>query len=100
LLKDFAIRKGSGGTGHHHGGDGVIREIQFREDMAVSILSTHRKVAPFGLSGGNDALCGENLLRKQSGEILQLNGSDQVDISSGDSIIIKTPGGGGFGHPD
>tara|TARA_R110000824_G_scaffold390760_14_gene587903 strand:- start:26310 stop:29912 length:3603 start_codon:yes stop_codon:yes gene_type:complete len=100
LLKDFAIRKGSGGTGHHHGGDGVIREIQFREDMTVSILSTHRKVAPFGLSGGNDALCGENLLRKQSGEILQLNGSDQVDISSGDSIIIKTPGGGGFGHPD
>lgn len=100
LLKNFAIRKGSGGAGRHHGGDGVIREILFREDMTVSILSTRRKIAPFGLSGGSDALCGENYLRKATGQIAPLKGSDQVEVCAGDSIIIKTPGGGGFGSPD
>ena len=98
ILENFAIRHGSGGKGRHRGGNGVIREIKFREAMTVSILSTHRNVPPFGLADGGDALCGENSLRRGNGEIEKLAGSDQVAVEAGDTIIIKTPGGGGFGH--
>ena len=97
ILENFSIRRGSGGVGHHKGGDGVIREIKFRENMTVSVLSTHRNVPPFGLSGGGNAQCGENSLRREDGNIEKLKGSDQVEVGPDDTIIIKTPGGGGFG---
>ena len=97
LLEDFAIRRGSGGKGTHSGGDGVTRTIRFREAMTVSILSTHRIVAPFGLNGGTDAKCGKNSLRLKNGQTIQLDGSDQRELDADDAIIIETPGGGGFG---
>jgi 5-oxoprolinase (ATP-hydrolysing) len=98
LLRNFAIRRGSGGTGKHRGGDGVIREISFREAMTVSILSTHRRIAPFGLAGGGDAACGENAVERANGETHSLEGSDQIEAAPGDTIIVRTPGGGGFGE--
>ena len=39
LLRDFRIRRGSGGRGRHRGGDGVVRTIEFREPMTAAILS-------------------------------------------------------------
>jgi 5-oxoprolinase (ATP-hydrolysing) len=99
LLEKFEIRRGSGGDGHFRGGDGAIRVIRFREDMSLSILSTHRKVPPFGLNGGTAAKCGTNALRLKNGSILDLQGSDQQQVEAGDAIIIETPGGGGFGAP-
>lgn len=97
LLEDFSIRRGSGGKGAHNGGDGVTRTIRFREAMTVSILSTHRRVAPFGLNGGSDAKCGKNALRLKNGRIIGLEGSDQRELEANDAIIIETPGGGGYG---
>tara|TARA_R110000868_G_scaffold102678_3_gene282892 strand:- start:15817 stop:19425 length:3609 start_codon:yes stop_codon:yes gene_type:complete len=97
LLENFAIRRGTGGAGSRHGGDGVTRTIKFREPMTVSILSTHRIVAPFGLNGGADAACGKNTLRLKNGEMIPLYGSDQRELDAGDAITIETPGGGGFG---
>ncbi|MGB8182482.1 MAG: hydantoinase B/oxoprolinase family protein, partial [Stellaceae bacterium] len=38
LLESFAIRRGSGGAGRWHGGDGVVRRIRFREAMTAAIL--------------------------------------------------------------
>ncbi|MEN6542257.1 hydantoinase B/oxoprolinase family protein [Parvibaculum sp.] len=97
LLEDFSIRRGSGGAGRHKGGDGVSRRIRFREKMTVSILSTHRIVPPFGLEGGASAALGENEIRRADGRVEELSGSDQVELDAGDAIIIRTPGGGGFG---
>ena len=97
LLKEFSIRKGSGGDGRHHGGDGAVREIEFLEKMSVSILSTRRIVHPFGLEGGGEAACGENFVRRRDGKLESRAGADQMDLKPGESIIIRTPGGGGFG---
>ena len=97
LLEEFSIRKGSGGKGRHKGGDGVVRSIRFREPMSLSILSTHRVVAPFGLAGGGDGALGENELHRKDGRIEKLEGSAQAELEAGDRIIIRTPGGGGFG---
>jgi len=61
LLREFAIRRGSGGRGQHPGGDGVVRDIEFRIPLQVSILSERRVYRPYGLAGGEDAECGLNL---------------------------------------
>ena len=45
VLEDFHIRKGSGGRGRWHAGDGTSRTIRFRERMDCAILSGHRRIA-------------------------------------------------------
>ncbi len=98
LLETFRIRKGSGGEGRWRGGDGVERVILFREDMRASLLTNRRKVCPFGLEGGNAGACGENILRRADGRVERLESCTTVDVQAGDAIIIRTPGGGGYGQ--
>ena len=52
LLEDFHIREGSGGKGKWSAGDGTERTLRFLEEMDCAILSSHRKVPPHGLDGG------------------------------------------------
>ena len=61
ILREFSLRAGSGGVGQHKGGDGVIRDIEFRIPVQVSILSERRVYHPYGLHGGGDAACGKNI---------------------------------------
>ncbi len=97
LLEEFSIRKGSGGAGRYRGGDGVHRAIRFLEPMHVSILSTHRIIPPSGLKGGKDGAVGHNSIRRASGAIEKLESLAESDLEPGDTILIDTPGGGGFG---
>ena len=97
LVDQFKRRRGSGGAGAHQGGDGVVRQIQFREPMTAAILSGHRKVAPFGLEGGEPGGTGRNSVVRRDGTRESLGGSAQVAMQPGDAIVIETPGGGGFG---
>jgi len=93
----FAIRAGSGGTGRHKGGNGVIRKLRFLEPMTATMLTSHRFIAPFGLEGGGPGRCGNNTVVRSSGDIEQLQGNDETSLSPGDMLVIETPGGGGFG---
>ena len=61
LLEAFKIRRGSGGAGRWQGGDGVIRQIRFRQPMSVAILANSRLVPPFGLEGGGSGRVGKTL---------------------------------------
>lgn len=97
LVEEFSIRENSGGQGQHRGGNGVVRRIQFREAMTAAILSGHRRVAPFGLQGGQPGKTGHNWVARQDGTVEELSGCAEVDVSSGDSFVVETPGGGGFG---
>jgi len=99
LVKDFAIRNRSGGNGHHRGGNGVIRQIQFREAMTAAILSGHRVVSPFGLNGGKPGALGRNSVKRSNGETELLASRAEVQMHPGDVFVIETPGGGGFGQP-
>lgn len=97
-LRRFAIRHGSGGCGLHRGGHGAIREIEFLEPMALSVLTQHRVEQPFGLGGGESGQCGaQRLIRTDGGEV-QLASIDGCDVGMGDRLIIETPGGGGWGE--
>jgi 5-oxoprolinase (ATP-hydrolysing) len=97
LLESFEIRKGSGGRGKWTGGDGTLRKIRFLEEMDCSLLTGHRRVPPFGLAGGGPGELGENSCRRKDGTIEILEGCDQTVLEAGETIIIKTPSGGGYG---
>jgi 5-oxoprolinase (ATP-hydrolysing) len=98
LLEEFSIRKNSGGKGKFNGGNGVIRRLQFREPMTAAILSSRRRIQPFGLAGGEPAQTGQNLVIRADSSIEQLGATDQVIMARGDRLEIQTPGGGGYGN--
>jgi 5-oxoprolinase (ATP-hydrolysing) len=97
LLEEFRIRRGTGGAGQFKGGDGVVRRIRFREAMTAAILSGHRRIAPYGLEGGSPGALGRNHVERAGGGIVELQGTDRIDMQPGDCFIIETPGGGGYG---
>jgi len=97
-LDEFAIRRGSGGRGAHHGGDGVVRRLTFLEPMRANILANRREVAPRGLAGGGDALPGRNWVERVDGSIEMLSATQSAEMEPGDCFVIETPGGGGFGE--
>ena len=96
-LIQFGIRKGSGGPGKWNGGDGIIREIEFLDDMEMTFLSQHRKVAPYGMAGGYEGKTGQQYIIRTNGWREYLKGVDSEILYKGDRMVIKTPGGGGWG---
>jgi len=98
-VESFAIRHGSGGSGRWLGGNGATRTLRFTEAVQVSILSNHRRIAPFGLSGGGAGAVGENQVIRTDGTTEALAGTASVELDAGDRLEIRTPGGGGFGRP-
>ncbi|WNJ99315.1 hydantoinase B/oxoprolinase family protein [Thalassospiraceae bacterium LMO-JJ14] len=99
-VEEFSIRKGSGGDGKNHGGNGVIRSMRFLEKMTATVLSSHRHTDPFGLKGGKAGERGENFVVRADGSIDKLRGNDETEMNPGDTFVLKTPGGGGYGTPD
>jgi N-methylhydantoinase B/oxoprolinase/acetone carboxylase alpha subunit len=97
ILESFSIRKGSGGSGKWHGGDGTVRKIRFLEPVEASILSNHRRIAPFGLEGGQPGKTGLNIVEYESNESEELGATATVKLGRDARLIIETPGGGGFG---
>jgi 5-oxoprolinase (ATP-hydrolysing) len=98
LLEDFYIRKGSGGRGRWHAGDGTKRTIRFLEEMDCAILSSHRTVPPHGLEGGEAGELGKTEVRRKDGRVEELKGCDQTVLEPGEAVIVTTPTGGGFGR--
>ena len=96
-LECYEIRRGSGGAGRWHGGNGGRRRIRFLEAMTASILANNRKVAPFGLAGGANGAPGRNWVERTDGTIEDLPHIASVEMFPGDVFVIETPGGGGFG---
>ena len=99
LLREFSIRQGSGGAGRHHGGDGLVREVEFLEPLNMAILSERRVFAPYGLEGGATGKRGENIFIHKDGRRLNLGAKNEILARPGDRFRILTPGGGGFGEP-
>ncbi|MEU8925351.1 hydantoinase B/oxoprolinase family protein [Kitasatospora sp. NPDC048545] len=99
LVEEFAVRPDSGGAGRRHGGNGALRRLRFREPMTVSVLSGHRRVAPYGLDGGSPGALGANRILRADGTVEDLPGCGSADVAAGDALEIRTPGGGGYRSP-
>jgi len=96
-VESFKVREGSGGSGRNPGGEGVVRELKFLEPMTLTLLGSHRLTDPYGLDGGGSGARGHDYLRRANGDIEELKGNDEAHLLAGDSYIMETPGGGGYG---
>jgi len=97
LVREFSVRRESGGRGLHRGGDGTVRRLEFRAPMSGALLANHRRIAPFGLKGGTTGSPGTGSIRRTSGEVEHLAATARFDVEPGDELTIETPGGGGYG---
>jgi len=95
-VREYRIRKGSGGKGKHRGGDGVIREIETLAAARMSLLADRRKRGPYGLSGGADGKPGSAAIVK-SKRMRKIGSKGSWELEAGDRVRIETPRGGGFG---
>lgn len=91
------IREGSGGRGKHSGGNGMIREYEFLDDVNLSLLTQRRKSGPYGMKGGTPGMSGRQCVIRTDGATIELDGIANLDVGKGDRLVIETPGGGGFG---
>ena len=101
ILRQFSIRKGSGGKGKFRGGDGTIREIEFRMPLSASMLSERRVYRPYGMQGGEPGDAGLNLYIKKERDgterTINIGGKMELAMQAGERIVIHSPGGGGWG---
>ena len=95
----YRLRDGSGGAGDSRGGDGLVREIAFEAVTDVTLLTERRRIAPYGLQGGEPGATGENVLIREGAET-RLPGKHHFIAVPGDRLSIRSPGGGGWGKPD
>lgn len=95
----YSLRRGSGGRGRHPGGDGLERTYEFLSSAEGTVISERRKFAPWGAAGGEPGTVGENAILRNTGAIEMIGSKARFSVSSGDTLRIRTPGGGGWGNP-
>ena len=94
----YEIRRGTGGTGVHRGGDGVRRDLMVLGSARVALLSERRAAGPEGARGGGNGAPGENVLIR-GGVEEPLPSKATFSVEAGDVVSIRSPGGGGWGDP-
>jgi N-methylhydantoinase B len=94
---EYAVRQDSEGAGRQRGGFGVTRTYELGADSSL-YLWLERSVTPaWGLFGGESAIgpaC--DISGSQDRHDLKAN---RMQLKSGDTVVIKTGGGGGWGNP-
>jgi N-methylhydantoinase B len=97
---EYSLRPDSGGAGKHHGGDGIVREIEVLTECEVTLLSERRVLAPWGLSGGCDGSPGKTSVIRNDGSVETMPGKFSTRLRKGERIRVESPGGGGWGLAD
>ncbi|MBN9887576.1 hydantoinase B/oxoprolinase family protein [Salipiger abyssi] len=102
LYHRYALREGSGGAGAHRGGFGLDYEVEILRGTArASFVMDHGRFGPQGVLGGGDGAVNEVAVTR-SGETFtpeHLSKAQDIALSAGDRVRVKTPGGGGYGDP-
>jgi N-methylhydantoinase B len=96
-IREYSIRRDSGGSGERRGGDGIVREWEFLEQAKVTLLSDRRRRRPYGLQGGAPGAPGRNILMRR-GKSSEIPAKTEFHADRGDVLRVETPGGGGHGR--
>ena len=102
LYRRYALREGSGGAGLHRGGFGLDYEVELRRGSArASFVMDHGRFGPQGVLGGQDGAPNQVTVWRDGAAYTPLHLSKEQDIplSPGDRVHVRTPGGGGYGNP-
>ena len=102
LFEEYALREGSGGAGRHRGGFGVSYRVRLlRGDAKASFMMDHGRTGPHGLAGGLPGAC--NQIEVRRGNVVEepphLSKGEGYHLAPGDTVQVRTPGGGGLGDP-
>ena len=98
-ITGYGLRRGSAGQGQNPGGDGIVRQLQFLEPATLTLMGERRIKQPWGLAGGKPGAKGQDWLVRASGAKELLPGKVTIEVKPGESLIVHTPGGGGWGQP-
>ena len=98
-VREYRLRRDSGGKGAQRGGDGVVREIETLVPARMSLLADRRKRGPYGLNHGADGKPGTNVLIRGN-HLQKIHAKSSHELKAGDRIRLETPGGGGWGKRD
>jgi N-methylhydantoinase B len=99
-FEGYTLRADSGGPGRWRGGCGIERSWTLRSPKAtLSILAERTKIPPWGLHSGLSASLGEYELVRRDGSVERLPPKCTIPMKQGDRLVIRTPGGGGYGSP-
>lgn len=93
------IADNTGGKGKFNGGNGLIRHLEILVDAHVSLITERRTHTPPGANGGEDGLPGHNEIILPDGTRHSLPPRWSEKVSAGTQILVRTPGGGGWGKP-
>jgi N-methylhydantoinase B len=99
-VRRYGLRNGSGGSGKHSGGDGVVRELEVLTESEVTLLGDRRTRGPWGLQGGADGKAGTAAVLRNDGSVQELPGKFNVRLQVGERIRVESPGAGGWGETD
>jgi N-methylhydantoinase B len=102
LYRRYALHEGSGGAGKHRGGLGLDYEIELLRGTArASFVMDHGLTGPQGALGGGDGAVNRVEVMRD-GKVLvpeHLSKAQDIALAPGDSVRVRTPGGGGYGNP-
>jgi N-methylhydantoinase B len=99
LFVAYQLREGTGGRGTWRGGDGIERAFKATARITVNVLGERSRVRPWGLRGGSPGKPSEYLVRRSDGKSERLRAKDSTILEAGDTLIIRTAGGGSIGRP-
>jgi N-methylhydantoinase B len=102
LYRRYALHEGSGGAGQHRGGFGLDYEVVLLRGTArASFVMDHGRTGPQGAMGGSDGAVNRVEITR-GGETFtppHLSKAQDIALQPGDSVRVRTPGGGGYGDP-
>jgi N-methylhydantoinase B len=102
LYRRYALHEGSGGAGAQRGGFGLDYEIELlRGHARASFVMDHGRTGPQGALGGKDGAV--NRVEVWRNDVVMvpehLSKAQDIVLSPGDRVRVRTPGGGGYGNP-
>jgi N-methylhydantoinase B len=92
----FELAVGTGGSGTHRGGDGIVRELQALAVCEGTVLADRRVTRPYGIRTSQPGACAVNRVIDATQQPQALRGKAQFKLNAGDVVSIRTPGGGGW----
>ncbi len=97
LFVEKKLRPNSGGAGRQRGGLGqdVLMESRTDNPISMMFMAERTRVAAPGFNGGDDGGLGDLRINGEA-----VNHRTQHILKKGDRVLVRTPGGGGYGPAD
>ncbi len=101
LVEAYGLVEDSGGAGTFRGGMGLRRTVRPRGHTCTFNGAGERfRHQPWGIFGGTSGGSGRYLLCHDSGEETRLENKPMgVTVTPSQTVVIETPGAGGYGPP-